>query len=68
MTVLDSYLPIDFIPLTQAIVQDNKIYCMGSFFSQNSDSNQVMWMDGAFVLEINAHGAKIIEYLESKGQ
>jgi len=26
-----------------------------------------MWMDGAFVLEINAHGAKIIEYLESKG-
>ena len=66
MTVLDTYMPIDFIPVSPPVIHNNSVYGLGTFMSSVAPPpHQSMWMDGAFAVEINQSGAKVIDYLDS---
>lgn len=66
MTVLDTYMPIDFIPICPPVIHNNMVCALGTFMSCVSPPpNQLMWLEGAFAVEIGSNGAKVLDYLDS---
>jgi hypothetical protein len=56
-------MPVDFLPITNAVVQDNQIYAIGSFM-QSLDEQSSLFLEGAFVVNINADGPKVISFVK----